>query len=231
MVESPKVFSCPHCERLFDSNGVRLSPQLCVPVSQECGRDDCAGVLAAKVAAAQARVVSKVAKRRERRERQHCRTMHHGLKANNEGDCHRGMPPEREDSEVDGHPLTHVSQQREFSTSDTAQSQNEAMLEELLRTFDLHDATRTARSRWVTNAEWSERFGITRPNSRASQLNGSDTLQTHPLIKMHRLFVDSRVQPGTLQVWERSLCFVERSLHIARERKKEDNHQMAMETQ
>ena len=105
------------------------------------------------------------------------------------------------------------------------------MLEELLRTFDLHDATRTARSRWVTNAEWSERFGITRPNSRASQLNGSDTLQTHPLIKMHRLFVDSRVQPGTLQVWERSLCFVERSLHIARERKKEDNHQMAMETQ
>lgn len=230
-----EVFQCPACERWFAGSGDWLSRRLCVPVMRDCGAQDCEMVAVAKaqrIATIRQSHQEGLAQRRALRKgcsKGRPKQMHQRSNETDVTQCHRGMPPERDYAEVNGSALSHKEQQVEFANGHEATPQNQLMLGELLKTFDLHDPTRTARSRWVTNKEWQERFGITRPNSRASQLNGSDTLEQHPIIKMHRLFLDSRIMPGTAQVWERSLCYVEHSLFLARERRKEDEHQMAIQ--
>lgn len=233
--DAPEVFQCPACERQYAASGDWvIPPRICVPVMRDCGAEDCDAVKLANaerlVAARQSRREGLAQRRAQRKGCSKGRPSQMHQRSSEAAQCHRGMPPERDDAEVNGSDLSHAEQQAEFASGQEATTQNEAMLAELLKTFDLHDPTRTARSRWVTNKEWQERFGITRPNSRASQLNGSDTLEQHPIIKMHRLFVDSRIMPGTAQVWERSLCYVEHSLFRARDRRKEDEHQMEIQT-
>lgn len=233
--DAPEVFSCPNCERLYDANGAVLSPRLCVPVSKACGQNDCEEVRKEKADMAQVIRQSRqeVLTQREA-QRKHCSSpnadkMHQRRARALGGECHRGMPPEREDCERDGSTLNQAEQQTRYANGDHAKSENERMLAELLRTFDLNDPTRTARSRWVSNKEWWDDFRIERPNSRASQLNGSRTIEPHPIIKMHRLRVDQRTRPGNGNVIERSLCYIEHSLFLARERRKEDDHQISLQ--
>lgn len=227
MSDAPEIFQCPNCQRQFTPEGF-IRPRMCVPIVQRCYQPDCAHEqqqLANRRIAIALEMRERMAQGRARRLRQReQRQMHRRQTTTQAAECHRGMPPEQDDMMHQ----SHAEQQAEFANSLEARTQNEAMLGELLKTFDLHDATRTARSRWITNKEWHERFGITRPNSRASQLNGADTLEPHPVIKMHRLYVDSRIQLGTSQVWERSLCYVEHSLALSRERKKSDSEQVDM---
>lgn len=134
-------------------------------------------------------------------------------------ECPRGMPKELDDERCQvPSARRQVPEERpiEVGAATDAESltQNEWFLQELLKSFLLADATRSGTSRWISNAELLQVCtqqiprGITRPNSRASQLNGSDTLEPHALMLEHRLFIECAGNP-TGEGIARRLIFAE----------------------
>jgi hypothetical protein len=111
-----------------------------------------------------------------------------------------------------------------YSTMGVGDSDCEKMLTLLFEKFDVidpnrADSERASRGRWIPRSELVHTHGIETPNSRASQLRGCDTIRSHPLVKRHRLDVDTKFLNGE---WHYSICFIEHSERLAREQMKED---------
>ncbi len=116
--------------------------------------------------------------------------------------------------------LPHRERQAAFVASGAAESDNERMLELLWRDFIPEDKERRSRGVWISTQELIHRHKINTPHSRASQLRGSETLVPHPLVVKWRLDIDQCSDPAvTGQTGScYSVCFVERSERLRRER-------------
>jgi hypothetical protein len=116
--------------------------------------------------------------------------------------------------------LSHKERQREWVGQGKGDGDNERMMELLCQGFDLFDATRSARGKWISKQDFIFEHKILTPNSRASELRGSETHPGHPLVNEYRLEIDQcsdeeiTGQSGSCY----SVCFVEHSLRLARER-------------
>jgi hypothetical protein len=156
------------------------------------------------------------------------RPAHHST--NHSSFAAHSLPPEVEESYADQNyqPTRDAGEAPERGADTGKGGQCELMMRMLLgdgpQRFDVNDATRMTRGRWVSNGEFA-RAGITRPNSRASQNNRGTTvdgvlvLRPHALIVRHNLWIDCR---GSGESVERSICFRENAISLKRQR---DNQQ------
>ncbi len=218
MTTTETILQCGKCLRQHDGAGVlrRFVPG--VPELVDCGRDDCAAVAEQNRLDDAGRQQRRVQRRQARRDvsRHPSRDTRHAI--------HPACPPERPlpRRSVMGPDLPHAEQQRQFVASGAGNSDCEKMLGLLWEGFRADDPDRQARGPWITSHDLKFQHHIETPNSRASQLRGADSYPAHPLVRKHRLDVDCAVVAGK---WSYSICFVEHSERLARERAKEPEGQ------
>lgn len=135
---------------------------------------------------------------------------------------------------------THQERQRLFAAEGKGDNQNELMLDLLLkevhpefpRGFDMAAVPRVGRGGWISKAELIHEHFIDTPNSRASELRGSETHPGHVLVNRWQLEIDNSSdgsvtgQPGGVSCY--SVCFREHSYRIARERQAEQKGQQSL---
>lgn len=127
--------------------------------------------------------------------------------------------------------LPHKERQRDFVAQGKGDGDNERMMELLCDGFDLFDAARVARGPWISKQDFIYKHHIATPNSRASELRGSETHVGHPLVNEYRLEID---QSSDKEITKQegscySVCFVEHSIRLARERAAAEKGQKTFE--
>lgn len=201
MTEAATIYQCPDCLRLYADGIWKPFPfRAFVPESRACGANDCAAMAADLQQAERDRMARR---RRQARPipppKRECRQ------------------PWKENDEDTRRPqgFSHAQEQSRFVAEGDGTSDCEKMLELLFGPPDTgfrpDDPTRTSRGPWISSHDLKYTHGIETPNSRASQLRGSATLDSHPLVKQFDLDIDCRRNPA-----EYSVCFKEHSGRRAR---------------
>ena len=233
-------------------------PRLVVPELElndepfHCGLADCAECAAANAQREQARLDRRMANRRERHEvKQQCQT----ARGQRDAAPNRGKSPssparmpykdadeEQTVSAINSAPpvatnvgvvveqaLSHKDRQRDFVAKGKGDNDNERMLELLFDGFYSTDPTRTSRGRWISKEDLIFKHGILTPNSRASELRGSESHIPHPLVEQFRLEIDNSSNAevtghaGGVSCY--SVCFIENSVRLEVERKNKEKGQ------
>jgi len=209
-LNSQLIQQCARCGRQHDGSGQVRRFVACVPQMADCGLPDCADVVE--------RNRQEDAGRQERRQARCGKPRHSSLVTRHQGHPACPEPPLPRRS-VTGPDLNHKDQQRQFVSSGAGSSDCEKMLELLWVGFQAYDPARQSRGEWISSHDLKFVHHIETPNSRASQLRGAESYEPHPLVSKHRLDIDCAVVDGK---WSYSVCFIERSERLARERKKEE---------
>lgn len=127
--------------------------------------------------------------------------------------------------------MAHKDQQSDWVSSGRGGNQNERMLEILWDGFVPQDPARLSRGRWVADAELIYQHRIGKPHSRAAELRGRTvTHESHPLVKLWRLDVDQSSDASVTGIAGSaySICFIEHSERLRREREKGERGQETM---
>jgi hypothetical protein len=224
------IFQCPECLRCFTSEGFVSHPlRAFVPALQACGAADCGGVQAAWREAQRAKEAANALRLKQWRDKRARGSK--GEVRDARPSCDRGgvWSPVKENEDdlrrVDAPAvadlgtcaLSHAAEQARFVANGDGVSDCERMLEILFGDpdkggFRVDDETRTSRGPWVSSHDLKYKHRIETPNSRASQLRGSGTLEAHPIVQRWRLDIDCRRNPARY-----SVCFCEHSERLAAE--------------
>lgn len=204
---------CTKCTRFFDGDQL-VSLTVFDMVSAfkngqiqifECGRSDCQAPSIRRCPGP------------HRRNQTVSRRRSHYQSVKPSSDHLRGCPPEADDAPENTR--THAQNQAAFVAEGAGDTDNEILLNLLRRGFNENDPTRSSRGQWISTADLIFVHRIQTVHSRASQLRGSDSLKMHPFIAQYRLDVDSYKVNGK---WGYSLCFIENSERLKRERKEDE---------
>ncbi len=223
MTSPETIWQCEKCLRYFDAamTMIETKPPGVVPDSFRCAEPDC-GDEAAKLLAQEALAA---ANRRQRKiDRRHAVNTHGGRPVREarlpySEDVREWQGANAHEPPVAaGRPqLAHADEQSRFSAEGDGVTDCNKMLAILAKKFNVADLSRTARGEWISNHALIYDYKIPNAHSRASQLRGSETLEQHPFIASHRLDVDTKWLAGG---WHYSLCFIEHSERLKRERDK-----------
>ena len=222
MTSSEAIFQCGVCLRYFIAGelvALSIGDQAAAARAGQitpldgCGLADCADLKAARLEREKAHL-----QRFQRGGKKDCRTV-----------APKSAPPSRAArlpyKENDSEPenvRSHAENQTAFVAEGGGDTNCERLLELLWQGFDVNDPTRTSRGVWISDDDFIYRHRIKNVHSRASQLRGSETLTPHPLVKQHRLDIDTKKMGD---FWHYSVCFIEASERLARERDKAERGQ------
>ena len=231
MTAAQTIHQCTVCLRYFEDGQVKTAGDLLRQFGTLancleqfiCGRHDCATVCRAHqqadVERRQRRIARRSAKADGNTEARFVRSPYAADEEREFRDIAANEPP----GVADPHPqLAHGDEQARFSAEGDGVTDCNKMLDLLLKNFDANDSSRVSRGRWISNQDLIYVHKIPNAHSRASQLRGSETLPKHPFIEHHRLDVDTKWLAGG---WHYSICFLEHSERLKREREKSEKNQ------